>query len=49
MSIINSFYISGGTVKVKITEGSRPLVITHLNYFTVHFPGVDLSPPSESL
>ena len=47
MGIINSFFISGGTVKVKITENSRPLAITHLNDFTVHFPNVDLSPPSE--
>ena len=30
MGIINSFYVSGGTVKFKITENSRPLAITHL-------------------
>ena len=48
MGIINSFFISGGTIKVKITEDSRPLAITHLNDFTVHFPNVDLSPPSAS-
>ena len=48
MGMINSFFISGGTVKVKIAENSRPLAITHLNDFTVHFPNVDLSPPSES-
>ena len=48
MGMINSFLISGGTVKDKIAENSRPLAITHLNDFTVHFPKVDLSPPSES-
>ena len=48
MGIINSFFISGGTVKVKITENSRPLAITHLSDFAVHFPNADLSPPSES-
>ena len=48
MGIINSFFISGGTVKVKITENSRPLAITHLNELTVHLPNVDLSSPSES-
>ena len=31
MGIINSFYISGGNVNVKITENSRPLAVTHLN------------------
>ena len=41
MGIINSFFVSGGTVKVKITENSRPLAITHLSDFTVHFPNVD--------
>ena len=48
MGMINSFFISEGTVKVKIVEKSRPLAITHLNDFIVHFPNVDLSPPSES-
>ena len=33
MGIINSFYISGVTVNVKITENSRPLAVTHLNVF----------------
>ena len=48
MGTINHFFISGGTVKVKINENSRFLAITHLNDFTVHFPIADLSPPSES-
>ena len=48
MSIIISFFISEGTIKVKITENSRPLAITQLSDFTVNFPNVDLSPPSVS-
>ena len=48
MGMINSFFISGETAKVKIAENSSPLAITHLNDFTVHFPNVDLSPLSES-
>ena len=48
MGIIISFFISEGTVKVKITENSRPLAITQLSDFTVNFPNVDLSPPSVS-
>ena len=47
MGIIDSFFITGGTVKVKTTENSRSLTITQLTDFTVHFPNVDLSPPSE--
>ena len=49
MEIINNcFLISGGVVKVKIIETSRPLAITHLSDFAVHFPNADLSHPSES-
>ena len=48
MGIINSFYISGGTGKVKIDGNTRSLAITHLNDFTVHFHNADLSPPTES-
>ena len=48
MGVINNFFISGGTVKVKTTDTSRALAIAHLSDFTVHFPNVDLSPPSES-
>ena len=45
MGIINSFYISRGTVKLKLLG---IVTITHLNDFTVHFPNVDVSPPAES-
>ena len=43
MSKINSFFISGGTVKIKIHENSKPLAITHLDDLAINFPGVDLS------
>ena len=46
---INSFYVSGGTVQVKISESSLPLPITHVNDFKKHFADVNLSPSSESL
>ena len=43
MEIINNcFFISGGVVKVTITETIRPLAIIHLSDFTVHFPNADL-------
>ena len=44
MGKINNFFISGGTVKVKIDENSKPLAITHLDDLAINFPGVDLSP-----
>ena len=46
---ISSFYVSGGTVKIKISENSLPLPITHVSDFKEHFPAVNLAPPSESL
>ena len=44
MSKINNFFISGGTVKIKIDENSKPLAITHLDDLAINFSGVDLSP-----
>ena len=41
--------MSGGTVKIKISENSLPLPITHVSDFKEHFPAVNLAPPSESL
>ena len=41
---INSFYISNGTIRIKISENSSPLSITHVNDFGKHFPDIDLSP-----
>ena len=46
---ISSFYVSEGTVKIKISENSLPLPITHVNDFKEHFPDVNLAPPSKSL
>ena len=48
LDIVNKFFVSGGTVKGKTAENSRPLAISLLSNFTVHFSNVDLSPPSES-
>ena len=48
VDILNNFFVSGGNVKLKTTENSRPLAITLLSNITVHFSNVDLSPPSES-
>ena len=44
MGKINSFFISGGTVKIKIDEKSKPLAIKHLDDLAINFPGADLSP-----
>ena len=41
----NSFFISGGTVKIKIDENSKPLAIIHLDDLAINFVGVDFSPP----
>ena len=46
---ISSFYVSGGTVKIKISENTPPLPITHVNVFKENFPDVNLSPASELL
>ena len=47
MGKINSFFISGGTVKIKIDENSKLLAIIHLDDIGIHFAGVDLSPPAK--
>ena len=41
---INSFYVSNGTIRIKISEYSSPLSITHVNDFGKYFPDIDLSP-----
>ena len=41
---INSFYISNGTIRTKITENSSALSITHFDDFGKHFPDIYLSP-----
>ena len=49
MGKIKSFFISVGTLKIKIDENSKPLAITHLDDLAVNFPGVDLSPSPKVL
>ena len=46
---ISRFYVSRGTIKIKISENSLPLPITHINDLKEHFVGVNLAPPFESL
>ena len=46
---ISRFYVSGGTVKFKISENNPPLAITYANDFKKHFPDANLVQPSESL
>ena len=38
-----------GTVQIKISENSLPMLIKHVNDFKERFPDVNLPPPSESL
>ena len=45
---IFSFYISGDTIKIKVSENSSPLSITHVDDFGKYFPDIDLSPPERS-
>ena len=46
---INGFFITGGTVKIKIDENSKPLSITHLDQLAISFLGIDLLPPPKAL
>ena len=43
---ITNFYISSGTIKVKVTENSSPIATTHTEDFAKYFPEVDLLPTS---
>ena len=45
---INRLMVSNGTVKVKISEISAPISITHADDFTKHFPDIDLSLSAQS-
>ena len=40
---IDNFYISSETIKIKVTENSSPITITHLDDFKIHFPVIDSS------
>ena len=44
MKLIHSYYVSNGTVKVKLHENSRPLSIMDATEFDKHIPGIALSP-----
>ena len=44
MGKIFSYYVSNGTVKIKIQETSKPLSIMHISDLDKLFPDVDLSP-----
>ena len=46
MKQIYSYYVSNGTVKVKLEENSRPISITHSTDFDKDFHGIDLGLPS---
>ena len=48
MGKINSFFISGGTVKIKIDENSKYLAIAHLDDLAINVPGADLPSPKVS-
>ena len=43
---ISNFYISSGTIKVKISGNKNPISITLTKDFTKYFPEVDLLPIS---
>ena len=43
---ITNFYISSGTIKVKVTENGSPIAITHTQDFTKYFPEIYLLPTS---
>ena len=45
---INRLKVSNGTVKVKISEISSPISITHADDFTKYFPDIDLSLSAQS-
>ena len=42
------FFLSGDTIKIRVSENSSPLSLTHVDDFGKYFPDVDLSPPERS-
>ena len=46
---INSFFITGDIIKIKVSENSLPLSITHVDDLGKYFPDIDLSPPEYSV
>ena len=45
---IHSLFISGDTVKIRVSKNSSPLSLTHVEDFGKYLPDVDLSPPERS-
>ena len=45
---VDNFYISSETIKIKITEKSSPILITHLDDFEMHFPDTDVLPLTDA-
>ena len=45
---IENFYISSATIEIKLTENSSLITNTHLDDFKIHFPDIDLSPPTDA-
>ena len=45
---IFAFYVLNGSIKIKIKENDKGIIITHTADFEKYFPGIDLSPPSQS-
>ena len=37
----HSFFISGNTIKIRVSENSPPLSLAHVNDFGKDFPNVD--------
>ena len=46
---IDNFYISSGTIKIKVPDNSSLIMIAHLGDFKIHFSDIDLSPPTDAL
>ena len=46
---INSFFILGDTINIKVIKNSLLLSIIHVDDFGKHFPDIDLSPPERSV
>ena len=42
------FFISGDTIKIRVSENSSLLSLTHVHDFGKYFPDIDLSPTERS-
>ena len=43
---MHSFFILGDTIKIRVSENSPSLSLTHVGDFGKYFPKVDLPPPN---